>query len=81
MNTPRSASKIQTHTYVPVTAGIAQAAMIALDTMVRQTRPSEASSTATAVPKITVRDTDSTAKATVFGSTTAHSCSEVNTST
>ena len=39
---PWSASKIHTQTYVPVTAGMAQATMIALPTTVRQNGPSEA---------------------------------------
>jgi len=65
---------------LPVTAGMAQAIMMALPTMVRQNGPSEAMSTATAVPRATVPATASTAKPTVFGRTTVQRVGSVKTS-
>ena len=56
---------------------MAQAIMMALPTMVRQNGPSDAISTATPVPSATVPATASTAKPTVFGSTTVQSVGSV----
>ena len=58
---------------MPVTAGIAQAIMMALPTMVRQVGPRLAISSATSVPRATVPATDRMAKITVLGSATVHS--------
>src|SRR5690606_41385990 len=69
---PLSGSKIQTHTYVPVIAGTAQATMIAVAPTPRQNPPSVLRNSATAVPSATVSTTHASAKSTVFGRTVVH---------
>jgi hypothetical protein len=77
---PRRASKMKTHTYVPVTAGIAQATMIAVDRNPRIHGPSRKRSRPTRVPNATVSTTLTTAKTTVLGSTIRQSRGSENSS-
>ena len=56
-----------------MTAGTAQATMIAVVQTPRAHGPEPVSSSATRVPSATVRTTQTTAKTTVFGSTVFHS--------
>ena len=77
---PSTGSNTPIQTYVPVTAGTAQAKRMAVVSRPRPQGPSERSSRATSVPRTTVSATVTTANTTVLGTTVRHSSGSANSS-